>query len=267
MKSYLHYFKLKFISNLQYRFEALAVISTQFVFGFIYISIYIAFYESGGNNLPMELNELVSFLWLEQAFFILIYSFYRDKEIIKMIKNGNVSYELTRPQDLYFMWFSKIYGDKLSKTLLRMFPIIIIASLLSEPYKLNLAISIKPLILFIIALTLASILITLIVLLFHIICIFTLDDKGIVNIFMAVSDLLSGLVIPIPFFPKYLQRISNVLPFRYVSDFPFRLYVGNISISEGINGIIIQIIWIIIIFIIGKTLMKKALKNAVIQGG
>ena len=84
---------------------------------------------------------------------------------------------------------------------------------------------------------------------------------------MVTSDILSGLTIPIPFFPMYLQSITNILPFRYVSDFPFRLYVGNITINEGLIGILIQVIWIVILILIGSLLMKKALKKAVIQGG
>ena len=267
MKPYLSYFKLKYATELQYRIAAMAGLSTQFFFGFVYVSIYIAFYESGGTNLPMSLEQLVSYIWLEQAFFVLIYSFYKDKEIINMIKSGNVSYELSRPQDLYFMWMARIYGDKLSKTSLRFLPVIIVACLLPRPYKLNLITTPQTFLIFIISLILASVLVTTIALLMHIICLFTLDDKGIVNIFMVVSDLLSGLVIPIPFFPKYLQNISNFLPFRYVSDFIFRLYVGNISNIEGIFGIFIQLIWIIILIILGKTLINKALKKAVIQGG
>ena len=106
MKSYLSYFKLKFITGLQYRSAALAGIFTQLFFGFIYISVYIACYESNSGNLPMPLDELVSFLWLNQAFFSLIYLWYKDKDILNLIKTGNLSYELCRPQDLYFMWFS-----------------------------------------------------------------------------------------------------------------------------------------------------------------
>ena len=68
-------------------------------------------------------------------------------------------------------------------------------------------------------------------------------------------------------FPKFMQNISNILPFRYISDFPFRLYTGNISINEGLVSMLMQIIWIIILFVIGKLLMNKALKKAVIQGG
>ena len=41
----------------------------------------------------------------------------------------------------------------------------------------------------------------------------------------------------------------------------------NIGINEGINLLLQSIIWIIVIFILGQIISKKALKKAVIQGG
>ena len=267
MKSYISYFKLKFLTGLQYRAAALAGMSTQVFFEIAYVSIYVAFYESGSGNLPMELSDTVSYVWLGQCFFALVYLWYKDKEIINMIKSGNIAYELCRPQDLYLMWASKILGERLSNVTLRFLPVLIIAMLLPQPFNLDLSITLPRLLLFIIAMILSSILMTVLTLLYHVICLFTLDDRGVVNIFMVVSDLLSGLVLPLPFFPDYLQKITNILPFRYITDFPFRLYVGNISINEGLIGIIVQIIWIIILVILGRLLTKKALNKAVIQGG
>jgi len=119
MKSYLSYFKLKFTIGLQYRAAALAGISTQIFFGLVYILVYVAFYESDATSIPMPLNELVSFLWLNQAFFALVYLWYKDKDIINLIKTGNIAYELCRPQDVYMMWASKIFGERLSNATLR----------------------------------------------------------------------------------------------------------------------------------------------------
>ena len=45
MKPYLNYFKLRIITNLQYRTAALAGIATQLFFGFLYIMLYLALYE------------------------------------------------------------------------------------------------------------------------------------------------------------------------------------------------------------------------------
>ena len=267
MKSYLSYFKLKYKTGLQYRAAAFAGVFTQFFFGLIYVSIYIAFYSSGGKNLPMSLNEVVSYVWLEQAFFALIYIIHRDKEILGKITNGNLSYELVRPQNLYFMWFFKIYGEKLSNVTLRFLPVLIISVILPKPYNLVLNLDISVILLFLLTLIISSFLVTSIILIYHILCMFTLDSKGVISIFMTTSDLLSGLVIPIPFFPKLLQKILNFLPFRYVGDFPFRLYTGNINLNFALKGISIQIIWILVLIFLGNVLTKKALKKAVIQGG
>ena len=119
MKSYITYFKLKFKTGLQYRAAALAGISTQIFFGIVYISVYVAFYESDSSNLPMKLPQLVSYLWLNQCFFALVYMWYKDKDIINLIKTGNIAYELCRPQNLYLMWSSKLLGERLSKVLLK----------------------------------------------------------------------------------------------------------------------------------------------------
>ena len=267
MRSYLSYFKLKFITGLQYRAAALAGMSTQFFFGFVYISVYIAFYESGSGTIPMDLNKLVSFLWLNQAFFALVFMWYKDKEILTMIKNGNVAYELCRPQDLYWMWFSKIFGERLANVSLRFLPVLLVAYFMPGLYHLELQISFIRLLVFTISFVLSAVLMVCLVLLYHILCLITLDEKGIVNIFMITSDILSGLVLPIPFFPLWLQNISNFLPFRYISDFPFRFYVGDIAMNEGLISILVQIIWIIILIFVGKLITNKALKRAVIQGG
>ena len=267
MKSYITYFKLKFKTGLQYRAAALAGMATQVFFGFVYVSIYVAFYESGSGNLPMELNEIVSYVWLGQSMYAIIYLWYKDKEILNMIKSGNIAYELCRPQDLYFMWASKILGERLSNCALRFLPVIVFALILPIPFNLDLSIALPRLLLFIVVMILSTILMTVLVLLYHVITTYTLNEKGIPNVFMVLSDILSGGVVPIPFFPGFMKFIANILPFRYITDFPFRLYVGNISMNEGFIGIIIQIIWIVILIILGRFITKKALKKAVIQGG
>ena len=259
--------KLRFMTLLPYRKTALTGVATQFSLGLVYIMVYLAFYESSTNNGPMEINELVSYLWLNQAFFALTYMYYRDDEIFNMIKNGNIAYELLRPKKIYFMWFSKIIAQRLSNVTLRFLPVIIVAFLLPYPYGLSLPLSFMHFIMFLITLFVGVLLMTSINTLYHVLTLSTLNEKGVTNIFMAVADILSGGVIPIPFFPAFLQVVANILPFRYVSDLSFRLYSGNISITDGLYQMLIQIIWFLIIAFIGIIILKRSLKKVVIQGG
>lgn len=267
MKAYITYFKLKFISSLQYRSAAWAGIATQFFFGFVYVMVYIAFYESGGENIPMELSQLISYLWLNQALLALVNQFSKDQELFKLIRDGGVSYELVRPKNLYFMWYFKILAQRLADVTLRFFPLIFITAILPFPFHLGGPASLLHFLSFLMSLTLGTLLVVALSVFYPIITLITMNEKGIVNLLMTIASILSGVSIPIPFFPKFLQIISSFLPFQYISDLPFRLYVGNISLADGVFGMCIQFIWIIIFIILGNIIMKYNLKKIIVQGG
>ncbi len=267
MKSYISYFKLRFITNLQYRAAAWAGIATQIFFGFVFIMVYLAFYESGSKELPMQLPQLITYLWLHQLFFSLLYLYYKDSEIFNLIRTGNIAYELTRPKNLYFMWYFKILGQRLAGAILRFIPFIIFLMLLPAPYRISLPASLPSFIMFLLTLGAGTLLMTSLITLYPVITLKTLNEKGIVGIMIALGDIFSGEVVPIPFFPKFLQTISNLLPFQYVGDLPFRIYVGNISIQNGIVGLIVQLVWFIILTTLGYILMQKNIKKVVVQGG
>ena len=267
MKAYLTYFKLKFISGLQYRTAAWAGIATQFFFGFVYIMVYVAFYETGGERLPMELSQVVTYLWLNQALLALVNQFSRDQELFKLIREGGISYELTRPKNLYFMWYFKVIGQRLADVLLRFLPLILVTSLLPYPFHFGLPASISHFLIFLVSLGLGALVVTALTVIYPILTLLTMNEKGIVNLLITMADILSGIVVPIPFFPKFLQIISRFLPFQYISDLPFRLYVVNISLQDGVYGILIQFVWVVLLILLGNFLMKKNLKRVVVQGG
>ena len=267
MRAYITYFKLKFISSLQYRSAAWAGIATQFFFGFVYIMVYVAFYESGGSNLPMELPQVVTYLWLNQALLALVNQYSRDQELFKLVKEGGISYELARPKNLYFMWYFKVIGQRLANVTLRFIPLVIVTSLLPNPFHLGGPASILHFIFFLLSLSFGTLLVTALTVFYPIITLTTMNEKGAVNLIITMADILSGIVVPIPFFPKFLQIISSFLPFQYISDLPFRLYVGNISLQDGVFGMCIQVIWIVLFILIGNFLMRKNIKRVVVQGG
>ena len=268
MKKYLSIFKVKMMNNIQYRMAAIAGISTQLFFGLVFIMVYLAFYKSGNNsNLPMNWQELVSYLWLNQILFAMVYIWQKDRDLLSMIKDGNISYELCRPINFYKKWYATMYGSRLSAVLLRFLPVTIIAFLLPEPLKLYPPISIESFILFLLSLIISSLLVTAISLLIHVITMFIIDERGLMTMMMVTGEIFSGGTIPLSFYPHFLQKIAYILPFRYIVDIPFRIYSGNISISNAIPDLINGLIWLIVLLTVGYILSNKATKKAIIQGG
>jgi ABC-2 type transport system permease protein len=268
MKGYLNYFKLRILTNIQYRAAALAGISTQVFFGFMYILFYIALYESNkGIASPMSLEHVVTYMWLGQAFFALRLPVLKDKELLKMISDGNLAYEIVRPQNFYLKFFIKLYANRLVAVFLRFIPIIIIGVLLPKPYNIGAPASISAFLIFLVIIILSSFLVTALSLLVHLITMFRIDSRGVFSFYAVIGELFMGGIVPIPFLPKVLRLIANLLPFRFLSDSPYRIYMGDISLSSGVKLLPINILWIIVIIFIGYKISKIVLRKAVIQGG
>lgn len=267
MKGYICYFKTMLITNLQYKTAAIAGICTQFFWGFLRIFIYQAFYEGSGQNVPIDFGNLVTYVWLQQALFALIYIRHRSNDVTKSIKNGTVAYELVRPYNLYVWWYIKGIAKKLAMVSLRMLPVIIFAFLLPEPYCLSMPASFSAFLMFMLNLILGALLLVAITSLMQILVFFTYDDTGIYNIFYTIAELLSGLTLPVPLLPGVLQKISYYLPFRLIGDLPFRVYSGDIPLNESIIDLKFQVLWLVILIVFGMILMKKATKKVCIQGG
>ncbi len=267
MKQYISFFKLKFAVGLQYKAAALAGLATQIFFGLVFIMVYMAFYSSGTTNADISLEQLVQYQWLSQAFFSMICIWHKDNEIMNMIKKGDVAYELCRPQNLYIMWFTRILASKLSAVVLRCVPVIIIAFLLPEPYNLTLPANIEAFILFLITLLISSVLVTALVTIMYVCIFYSIDSKGIMGMYCGIAEVLAGQVVPLPLFPNSLKIIASLLPFAYVSDFSFRIYSGNIVGLAIIEGIIIELFWLIFLIILGLLATNKILKRVSVQGG
>lgn len=267
MKAYLSVFRIRLLVGLQYRVAALAGVATQFFWGFMFIMIYEAFYLNSAKVQPITLQQLISYIWLQQGFLVFIMLWFRDNEIFNLITGGNIAYELCRPWSLYGFWYAKLLAQRLSGALLRCFPILTIAFLLPEPYRLSLPPDFSSFGLFLITLSLGLLVLVAISMFIYISVIITMSPAGSLLMFSVAGEFFSGSIIPVPLMPSWLQRIAYALPFRLASDLPFRVYSGNIAPKEALVGITVQILWLTVLVLVGSIILKKLLRRVVVQGG
>lgn len=266
LKVYYSVFRIRMINSLQYRASALAGMVTQVFWGFMLLMIFEAFYKSGPAQ-DFSYTSLASYIWLKQAFFSFFTIYADDPELGNIIMSGNVAYELLRPYSMFSFWFSKSIGTRLSLGLLSAPLVLVISLILPAPYNLSLPENFTAFVLFAISLILGVLLITSIVMMAYLSMFKTHNKAGTFILFAIIMDLLGGHYIPIPLIPKWLQTISNLLPFRYASDLPFRIYTGDIVGNEMIFGILIEIFWIVSLFMLGSYFMRRVTRKVAIFGG
>ncbi|NLG85094.1 MAG: ABC transporter permease [Firmicutes bacterium] len=267
MRAYLSVLRLRLINGLQYRAAALAGLATQFFWGFILIMVYEAFYSQVAGPQPIALRQLITYIWLQQAFLVLIMFWIRDHELFNLITSGDIAYELCRPCGLYGFWFAKLTAQRLSGALLRCFPLLAVAYLLPEPYRLTLPPDPAAFGLFIVALLLGLVVVVAISMLIYISVFYTMSPAGSMLFFSVLGDFFAGSIIPIPLMPEWLQTIAYLFPFRLTADLPFRIYTGHIPWPEALTGILTQLLWAAVLIGCGLMVLEKALRRVVVQGG
>ena len=266
MRVYINYFKLRITTFLQYREAAIAGLTTQFFWGMMMVFIYMALYQNSDNS-SISLDQIVSYVWLNQAFYAFLSVRTMDNEITNSIRSGDVAYEIIRPYNLYFWLYIKNIAKRFASGMLRFLPVILVASILPYPYGLRLPFSFGNFVLFLIALLLGVFVVTGINMLVHTIGFYTYNEAGMSSMLNSIMELLCGAYVPVVLLPMFIQKGTYYLPFRLVSDLPYRIYSNNISIYEGILSIGLQIIWIIALVFIGNIIVKKAMKKVFVQGG
>ena len=98
MSAYLAVFQMRFLALLQYRAAAFAGFLTQVFWGFVRVMVLTAFYRSSAGPQPMELPDVVTYVWLGQALLMLL-PFRPEPETQEMVRSGNVAYELLKGRE------------------------------------------------------------------------------------------------------------------------------------------------------------------------
>lgn len=265
MKPYYGMFKMSFKGELQYRAKAFSGILTQFFWGIMYVYLYTAF--MGGNMIDgFSIQQMASYVWLGQAVFAMRFLDI-SKDAAREIQNGDVCYKFTRPINLYNQWYAENWGHKLAATMLRSPLIVLIAMLLPSSIGLMLPVSFEAFILFIVSLLIGSMMMSAISMIAIALIFKTASPKGVVSLIQTISGLLGGLFIPLPLMPVPIQNVINYLPFRFITDLPLRIYVGNVSALSGLMYIGIALIWLVALIVVGQLMVKAISKKAIIQGG
>ena len=267
MKKYLSFFRLRFLTGLQYRTAALAGIATQFAWGFLEIMVMKAFYETDPGVYPMTFRATVSYIWLQQAFLAFFAVWMVDSELFEMISNGNIAYELCRPIRIYSMMTARNLANRTSRAVLRCLPILLVAAFLPKPFRMEPPVGIAEFLLFVVTMLLGLSVTVAFFMLVYVLAFYTISPQGLRIVFCSLVEFLSGGVIPLPFFPEPVLRVLELLPFASMQNVPLRIYSGDIAGKEMVRAVGLQVFWLMALVVVGSMLCRMAERKVALQGG
>ena len=127
-------------------------------------------------------------------------------------------------------------------------------------------------ILFLVSAFLGFMLLFLVKILVAMICFWIIEASSLLILINTVINLLSGQFLPTWMMPQWLEKIMNALPFIWIYQKPISVYLG--TAAEGyIVGIdyfqvlLMQLGWIIGLYILVLGIWRIAVKKLSVQGG
>lgn len=260
---YTEFGRIAFLKTLAYRLRYYTGIVSYMINIAVYYFIWKAIFVNSDNIEGYNLADMVTYVtigWIARSF----YFNNIDREIAAQVTEGRIATELIKPIHYQFSHIAQALGESGFRLILFSLPITAAAWLL---FPIRLPAGWSQFGLFFAS----SLMAFLIFAEFNfMIGLCALGMKSILALIRAkyfLVELLSGLLIPISFFPASVQSVSRWLPFQHISYTPLQVYLGKLQGSELTAALAIQLCWVLGLFVLGEVFWVLSVRKLSIQGG
>ncbi len=240
-----------------------AGILTNTVFGFIQAYVLLAMYDTRDEIGGYGASETLTYVWLTQAMLAAV-SVFGSTDFAERIRRGDVATDLIRPVHPLRAGLAFDYGRALYHVLYRGLPPFIVGALVFD-----LVTPRNPLVwgVFLASIALAVAVSFAFHFLYNLSAFWLLDYRGVMRIALVVLAFLSGLYIPVRFFPEWLQTLAYLTPFPSMIQLPIDVFVGYTTGAELLATLAIQLFWALVLFAACYATFQRGTRKLVVQGG
>jgi ABC-2 type transport system permease protein len=248
-----------------YPAAAAAGLFTNVFFGFLLAYILLAVYEERDDIGGYSEADTITYVWLTQGLLSVVASFGPSwYELSLRVRSGNIATDLQRPLDLQRLLLAQDSGRAVYMLLYRAVPPFLIGALVFEVVVPE---SVLRWVAFVLSVGLAVVVSFAIRFLVNLMSFWLLDYRGPTNLAMGVTFLLSGLIIPLAFFPEPLGDIARVLPFASMLQLPIDIFVGAAAGWQVAGVLALQTFWAVALLGAGRAVLAGGTRKLVVQGG
>ena len=248
-----------------YRAATIGGAVTNSVWGLLRVAVVTgAVASAGGNFAGYDRHEAITYAWVSQALIGPICLFTWN-ELALRVHSGDVAVELARPVDLQLQYFLPDLGRAVYVFLPRGLPPLLVgivatgvwlptevwawaAGLLSLLLAIGLSFACRYLV--------------------NLTAFWLVDAKGVLSSYLIISTVLSGLYVPVQWFPGWLGTLASCTPFPSMLQTPLDLFSGLVdSPGEAVGPLLAQAGWLVALVLAGRAVQARATRKLVVQGG
>ena len=268
---YLGFSRVGFVNILAFRLRYYTGILTYLINVTVYYFIWGAVYgrgaapgQGGATTLfGYDLGQMLTYVALGW----IIRSFYWntiDQEMAYEVLEGKIAMELIKPISVQWMWLARAAGESAFRLGMLTAPTALVIALV---FPVRAPASSVHFALFLVAVLGSFLLMGAINFMIGTCAIPLKSILALIRAKFWLIELLSGLLIPIRFFPAPLRLVSSWLPFEHIAYTPLQIYLGKLSIAQAARALLTQWVWVAALLWLGAAWWHRAIRKITIHGG
>jgi ABC-2 type transport system permease protein len=261
--TYYGFARVAFLKILAYRLRYFTGILTYFINVSVYYFIWKAVYAGSTTLAGYDLPQMVTYVgvgWMTRSF----YFNNVDREMAAEVSEGKISINLIKPVDTQVMYIAQTAGEACFRAAMFTVPISLV---LFAVYPIRPPASAGAAAGYLCSCFLSLLIFSSMNFLVGTLALHIQSILGVIRAKFFVVEFLSGLLVPLTFFPESVRRILIFLPFPYVSFTPLEIYLGRSSGGAALEAIGAQALWVVLLFTAGRFFWKYSTRRLSIQGG
>ncbi|HKW57516.1 MAG TPA: ABC-2 family transporter protein [Candidatus Acidoferrum sp.] len=264
LKTYGEFVRIGFVNILAFRLRYYTGIITYLINVTVYYFIWRAVFASAtssiaGFSLPQILT-YVSVGWIIRSF----YWNTIDQEMAYEVLEGKIAMDFIKPVSVQWMWLARAMGESGFRLILLTAPTAIVVTLLFPVLPPSCTLNFF---LFLLAAIGSFFIMGALNFIIGTCAIPLTSILALIRAKFWLIELLSGLLIPLSFFPRSLQVISSWLPFEHIAYTPLQIYLGRLPLNETLRLLALEYFWVIALLVLGHLWWRSATRKITIHGG
>ncbi|HSH04632.1 MAG TPA: ABC-2 family transporter protein [Anaerolineae bacterium] len=248
---------------LTYRAATIAGFITNFIFGIMRVSILLALYGDRTSVEGYTISGILTYTALSQAI-IAYLSFFGWFALADSIYNGDIAVDLLKPIPLFRLWLAQDLGRALVNLLLRGVTILICYALI---FDLTFPTTLPHIALISFTLIISWLLSFMWRFLINLTALWSPNARGFIRFGFVISWFASGFMMPLRFFPPWLQQILYLTPFPHLLNSVVEVYLGLLTGPDLYLILAQQIAWCLGLYLIIHLTLQRGIRRLVILGG
>jgi ABC-2 type transport system permease protein len=187
-----------------------------------------------------------------------------DNILAARINKGEITSDLLRPTSLLLQFYGSALGEVAFRAAFMALPVLVLALFI-----FNIQLPATPLhgALFVYSVFLAFHIFFAVNFLTGLCAVYTEKLQGFLWAKFMLLQFLSGLLLPLEFFPESVRKVFAVLPFKGMAHTPMSVYLGRLNGDELWAELIQQTVWTVVLVLSCDLMWRSVRKRLSVLGG